>query len=461
MPATQDDTSLTTPAATGRKLYHAGTLTYTTGGLVALFGYLLAGDLVWQIKDRSVTDMVKLLLRQFHATDFLVSVLLVAVPQVIGISMGPYISYASDRFRSRWGRRIPFLLVSTPLAGLAIICLAFAPGLGQRLAHLAGGSGTALDFWVLLFFGLFWVFFDITTTVANSVFSAFINDVVPQATMGRFYGMFRVISLMAGIVFMGWLFGQTSQYYFPIFLGVGLLYGVGFPLTCMRVKEGSYPPPPQGNRPLSPVAFFWRFGRDCFRIPYYRWVFAAIILPNLALLPINTFNLYYAQQVGMSTDQFGKLTALFFFISLLLAFPLGWLSDRFHPLRVAMVALGLHGAASLWGGIYIHDIRSFALTFVTTGVLAGTWLTATAPLAPRLLPRLNFAQYACALGITNSVLNMLFAPLMGYVLHHTDHEYRLIYLAAFALDVAGLLVTAVLLRKFLALGGEKSYVAPE
>jgi MFS family permease len=75
--------------------------------------------------------------------------------------------------------------------------------------------------------------------------------------------------------------------------------------------------------------------------------------------------------VGLSDDYYGKLMSFYFLLSLLLALPLGWMADRFHPLRLAMVALLLHGAASLWGGMYIHNGQTFAIAFVLTGMLSG------------------------------------------------------------------------------------------
>lgn len=442
-------------------IYRAGTLTYTSRGLASLFGWLLWGDFVWQMKDRSIQEIVKKLLGDYHVSDMLAGVLLVAVPQVIGIVMGPYIAYASDHHRGRWGRRIPFLLLPTPLTALSIIALGFAPAMGRWLATHDGGGPARLDHWVLFFLGLFWIIFDISTTVSNSVFGAFVNDVVPPPVLGRFYGLFRAVSLIAGIVFFFWGFGQVGKYYLPIFVGIGVLCGIGFPMMCVKVKEGQYPPPTLDDAvPRSPIAFFRKFGRECFSKPYYYWVFAAIILPNLGSLSINTFNLYFSQSVGMSNDHYGKLIAMFYGMSLLLTVPLGWLADRYHPLRVAIVALCLRGAAELWGGLFIHNAATFGIAFVLTGMLSGTWLTATASLQPAMLPRMKFAQYACALGITNSVLNMVFAPLMGRFLDLTHHAYRYTYTTAFVLDAAGLLVTVVLWRKFMAMGGKRDYVAP-
>jgi MFS family permease len=201
--------------------------------------------------------------------------------------------------------------------------------------------------------------------------------------------------------------------------------------------------------------------RDCFTKPYYYWVFACFIVPNLAFMPENTFNLYFSASVGMSIDLFGKLNALYFAISLLLTIPLGWLVDKFGGLRVALVGLIFHSAASLYGGLFIHDSLTFGIAFVLTGVLSGTWYTATASLAAMLLPKLKFAQYASALWMVSALCSMSFGPAMGKFLDYSHHQYRYTYLSGFILDIAGLLVTLVVFRKYQALGGAKNYVAPE
>ena len=87
--------------------WRAGTLTYTFAGIVALFFLLLAGDFVWSLRERSVGVITQLLLKQHGASDFLVGLYLVALPGILGLLVGPVISYRSDRHRGRWGRRIP------------------------------------------------------------------------------------------------------------------------------------------------------------------------------------------------------------------------------------------------------------------------------------------------------------------------------------------------------------------
>jgi MFS family permease len=474
------------------KPWRVGTLAYTTGGLVVLFAWLLWGDFAWAMKDRTVSDVVTLLIHKFHASDTLTMLLMVIVPQVIIIIVQPIVSYKSDRHRGRWGRRIPFLLAPTPFAVLSMVGLAFAPFLGGWLSrsafgHSSIGRSFGLDGSTLTFYALFWITFEVATTVADSVYRAFVNDVVPRPVLGRFYGMFRALSLIAGMIFNEYFFGLSGTHYVAIFIGVGLLYGIGFSVMCLKVKEGRYPPPPplpqrrgkpvdaKASGPNSAVsdyaelekdltasrfAAIQSYFRDCFTHPYYFMVFAAIILPNLAFIPINTFNLYFAQSLGMSNSDFGHYKAIYFGISLIQTVPLGWLVDKYHPLRVSIIALILHGAASLWGGIFIHGTTSFAIAYIATGTLSGTWFTATASMSLVLMPKVKFAQYYSAMAAIQSLLVICFSVGAGRVLDLTHHLYRLTYLAGGTFDILGLISTVIVYLMFLKLGGTRNYVAP-
>src|SRR5256885_3639472 len=122
----------------GDRRWRAGTLTYTFGGLVALFFWLLWGDFALNLKERSVPDALKLLLKHFHASDFVLALLVTSLPQAMALIVTPIVSYQSDRLRSRWGRRIPFLFATAPLALLSMVGLAYSPAIGSWLAHVAG-----------------------------------------------------------------------------------------------------------------------------------------------------------------------------------------------------------------------------------------------------------------------------------------------------------------------------------
>ena len=395
--------------------WSVGTLAYTTSGLVALFGWLLWGDFAWSMKERAVGPVVQLLLKDFEASDLLAGLLMGSLPAVIVMVLGPIVSYRSDRHRGRMGRRIPFLLFPTPVAALAMVGLAYSPQCGAALHELLGPHSLGLHPAVLIFFGLFWGIFEIATIIANSVYGGLINDVVPQRFLGRFYGLFRALSLAAGILFNFWLFAKVESHFSLMFLGIGVLYSGGFSLMCFKVKEGQYPPPP----PAIPGVAGGFFGaartylRECFTHPYYLLAIATLAIISLAAMPVNLFSVFYAKSINMDMGVYGKLLALSYTVSLGLAYFLGWAADRFHPLRSGMVAVFLYAAAMFWAGTCIHDRLTFGIAFVAHVVLSGTVGTITASLGQRLFPASKFAQFVSAVGIIGSIATILFAPVVG------------------------------------------------
>ncbi|WP_043587402.1 MFS transporter [Geminisphaera colitermitum] len=446
------------------KIWRAGTLTYTTGALAVLFCWLLWGDFAFALKERSIPSVLQLLFKRFEASDTLSGFLIGSLPAILTVLLKPVFAYKSDRHRGRLGRRIPFLLLGTPFTVLAMGGLAASPWLGLWLHDVLGARSPGTALLILCLLGFFWALFEVSSVIVNAVFGGLVNDVVPAPLLGRFYGLFRAFSLLAGIVFNYWLFGKAESHYALIFLGMALIYGVGFTMMALKVREGSYPPPP----PLPPretsVAGFTRAARSYFRIcfgrPYYLLVFFFKAVMFTATMPPTLFGVYFAKKIGMDMGTFGKCYALTYFISLALAWPLGALADKFHPLRVSLVTSALFMLATLWGSVFANNITLFGVALVAQSVCAGAWMTSAASLGLRLYPRISYAQFASAQGIMTSFFTMLAGPCVGFLLDRTGHDYRLIFLAAALLSLVGLIAGIVLHSRFMKLGGPANYQAP-
>ena len=446
-------------------IWRVGTLTYTTGGLVVLFAWLLWGDFAWSLKDRSVPPVVQLLLKSFNTSDVIMGILIGSLPAAVGLFLAPVISYKSDRHRGKWGRRVPFILLTTPITSFSMFGLAASPWLGMRLHEVLGPSspGTTTSF--LIVFGICWTLFEFATVAANALFGALVNDVVPQPVIGRFFGLFRALSLIAGMVFNFYIIGHAGEYYAWIFIGMGLLYGVGVTLMCLKVKEGEYPAPPPAEavhgRRGGFLAAVKTYFHECFGHSYYLWYFAAVTLATIAMSPVNLFSVPYAASIAMDMGEYGKWVTWAYFCSLILAYPLGALADRIHPLRLTMIAMVLYTAAAIWSGIYARNAENFGIALFCHTVISGIFFTASASLPQRLLPRSRFAELVSAGGIVLSICNVAFPFALGAFLDHAHHDYSYTFFIGAALSVTSFVFLLVLHGKFMARGGPKGYVAPE
>jgi len=450
------------PAAGGKR-WHVGTLTYTVGGLAVLFGWLLWGDFAWQLRERSVAPVVQIMLRKFEASDFMTGLFLLSLPAAIGVLLGPVISYRSDRHRGRWGRRIPYLMITAPFTALAMYGLAFSPVIGAWLHHRLGLDPASRNLVVVVVLGLCWTIFELAAVATNAIFGALINDVVPREIIGRFFGLFRVVSLITGMLFNFYLIGHARENYLLILVGLGTVYGLGLAVMCCFVREGEYPPPDMSTEGGAPGLreAIKTYARECFTHSYYWWIFAWLALSGLMSWPVNLYSVYAAESFGLSMETYGRYLVATYACSLVLAYPLGWLADRLHPIRVALVSLGLYGVVMSIGFFRITGPGSFGVIFLLHGVLGGCYFTGAAAINQVLFPKSKFAQFASAAGLIGAVVNIGFGPLLGLLLDRLGRDYHYTFGIGGLLGLASFVVGLAVYRRFNALGGTKNYVAPE
>lgn len=451
-----------------RKTWRNGTLVYTSGGLALLFFLLLAGDFAMAMRDRSIGPMAHWYLNHLGVPNLLFAILLSSFPAALSLVLGPVISFKSDRMRSRWGRRIPFLLITTPLAAFGMIGVGVTP-LVAAWVHGHFPEQDALLVAVLCF-GVFWALYEFATITGAAVFGGLVNDVVPKELLGRFYGLFRAISLIDGMIFNYWIMGKVPDHFTLILVVIGVFYGTVFFWVCLKVKEGEYPavpsdPEPEPGRKKLLFAGFKAgaatYFRECFTNPYYISVFIMMMAAMLAFGPVNTFAIPYANSLGVDMNVYGKYLALTFLISLCLSYFLGWLADRFHPLRMAMVMLAGYAAVTAWGAVFATTAGNFLIAWVLHGVLSGSYFTSAASLGQRLYPKSRFAQFASAAGLVGALAGMVLAPSVGLLIDQSGRIYRYTFVIGCVLAVLALACSFFVYAKFQKLGGAENYVAPE
>lgn len=450
--------SLTSGHDGAPRLWRQGSLVYGMGGLAVLFAWLLLGDFAWSLKERAVVPVAQVLLKQLQASDFFIALVVGSLPAALGMLLGPVIAVRSDRHRGPLGRRIPYLLLPTPPIVAGLLGMAATPVAG---AWLHDATGLSLRACQLGWFSLMWTVFEVASVTANAVFGGLINDVVPQPLVGRFYGLFRATSLLAGIGFSSQVLGHAEQQFATIFVGIAVIYGACFALLCWRVREGHYPPPEvlpaeQGGW----LAATRRYLRECFSHRFYLLLFVAMMLGLVSGSPVNSFGVFYAKQVGLGLDGYGQALATSYGFSLVLALPVGWLADRFHPLRVGLVSIAAYAVCMVAAGLWVQSAPQFGAAFVLHGVVSGIYLTGTAALGQYLFPRASFAQFFSAMNLLAALGYMLVAPGMGAWLDATGSQYRHTFLASGALAAASSFCYLMVARQMRGLGGFAAYRAP-
>ncbi|MGN1364378.1 MAG: MFS transporter, partial [Victivallis vadensis] len=406
------------------RTWRNGTLVYTAGGLAVLFLWLMWGDFAYSMKDRATGTVAALMLKKFDVSDFLFGIIMISFPNFTNIFLCPIVSYRSDRHRGRFGRRIPYLLLTTPFIVIGLAGLGFTPLLARLIRQAVGAEHISYNLTALLVFCFFWIILDFGTTLAGAIFNALATDVVPTEFLGRFFAMFRAVSLGCAFLFNYFVMGYAETHALVIFLGLAALYGIGLFSICLKVKEGEYPPPEaETSGPPTVKSAVKTYFRECFSLPYYRWVIMASVVSGFSVVPFNIYGIFYAKSLNMDMDFYGKVSSLICLVSFVLSFFLGWFSDRFHPIRTGMVSMALQTVILFIGGRIATTESVFAWLFLVQGISIMSYNTLMASYAPRLFPREYFAQFNSAMMLINALASVIGAPLVGEFLDLTGNHY--------------------------------------
>lgn len=447
-------------AAQGR-VFTVGTLAYTRGGLVALFGWLLWGDFIFTLMENVMPSLLPLTLKDHGASNRAISIIVGTIYMVANAVMNPIISYQSDRFRSRWGRRRPFIVVTTPFVVFFLAAIPFGPEILRWIGGL-GGVDTLLALSpvapVLLVFGFLVAGFQVFNMFISSVYYYLIPDVVPEELLGRFYGLFRVFGTAAGAVFNYFIFGLAETCMREIFVGVALIYGVCIVLMCWRVKEGEYPPP------VAEAHGHWWSGiqnycRECFGCSYYWWVFLAYSCLGWSGC-CNVFGVFFARdEIGLSLDLFGKVNAFTSVILILLTYPFGVVLDRWGSHKTMIANLLVFLASGLLMFFFATGKTSYIVWSVIRTIPLALAGLALMKWTVEVYPRDRYGQFGSAGALFSSIGGMALGPLAGCFIDWVKiYRYLLIWQVAFS--ALGVVSALVVYRRWKALGGPAHYQAP-
>jgi len=420
-------------------------------GFPALLCFLLVGDLAWSLKERAIPDLFKSQLNEFSQGALLPNILFGALPALIAMVFGPLLGTWSDRTRTRIGRRVPFILACTPMISASIVGLAYSEPVAHWLWQWSGAQTAQRQAFVVGWMCLCWTIYELFTVLANALFVALINDTVPQRILGRFFGLFRIVSLGVGVAFFYLFFNnELPAQARAMLLTIAAAYLVGFLVLCAGVREPSYPAPvPAPRLQLRATA----------RSPdgFHGLLFLALAIGTICVLPVNINSYAALAQFGVDRTSYGQAVAIAYSISIVLALPIGWAADRWHPLRVGYVMLGLYALSMLAAFVLVDGRLSFLLWFVVHSVLAGAFLTGTAALLPALLPKAHFSALAAFSTSVTALLTVVFTIALGGLLDRNGGDFRVIFLASGVSAALGVACWRLLLRAYARrVNGERS-----
>ncbi len=425
------------------KTYHCGTLTYTKMGLFVLFAWLLWGDFCFTMMEAVVPSILPLKLKDLGCSNWLMGLILTTAPGVLNMTVCPYVSFKSDRYRSKWGRRIPFIIWTMPFlcASLALM------GLGDDICGMLQRNSEFLRQFTpatitIVLIAVFLIMFQFFNMFVGSVFWYLFNDVVPPQFLARFVGLLRIVGTGAGALYNFFIFKFAESHMREIFIGAAVLYLVGFGMACLMIKEGEYPPPEgesdNSSRGMKGIKTFFR---ESFSHKLYWFRFISASFGSFAGA-IGIFGIFFNREMGLSLDQIGKLGAIGSIASMAAMYCMSIFVDRWHPLRITVYGalFGVLGSFMSMVWIFVTIPGNYFFWLNLSNVLIGTFLgalvaVATFPSDMRIFPQSRFGQFCSAQAMLQSaftviagILAGLFIDVVRNLCHGSNYAYRFIFL---------------------------------
>jgi MFS family permease len=356
-----------------------------------------AGQLAWAVENQFFnTFMYSEITPDPRPISWMVSVTAL-VSTLTAIFMGAL----SDRTRSRWGRRKPYLIGGYVVWGV-FTALFPASALFKTVA-LGVFMAILLDS-LMTFFG---------STANDAAFNAYVTDVTTLENRGRVTGALEIMKWLSILIVYGGAGLLIDALGYPVFFYLigGLVFFVGV-LTAPMIEDDS---------PVDkPSCSYWQQIVETFRIENIKThadfflVMLAVTLFTLAQQIFFPYLLIYLiNYVHLETLQYSILVAAAIIIGgIAMAYPFGLLVDRWGRQPVAMLAVVFEA-----GGLILFSISKSYTALLLTGILwlapAAAWTIATLTWTKDLFPVQKRGQFAGYYVLFAVAFSMIPGPLIG------------------------------------------------
>ncbi|NJP40651.1 MFS transporter [Oscillospiraceae bacterium HV4-5-C5C] len=249
--------------------------------------------------------------------------LILSIYTVIDIIDNPIYGYLSDRTRSPWGRRRPWLVLGAPLLALSLILFFSVP------ATLAPGSVFS---YALLMYILTGTLDSLINTNYGALFPELFKTEAERARTNALRQVFQLLAMILSMALTPLIAGKIGYQTTAIIYGILAVAVILFmTFTCPETAEAQARPKPQ----------LWRTIRDIVRNPKF-WLYGltnAAFFAAFAVLQQSVS--FYAKYVLNNEDSASTILLLVVILVAIASIPLLWvrLIRRTHLMKAWRLAL--------------------------------------------------------------------------------------------------------------------------
>ena len=345
-----------------------------------------------------------------------------AVTSVFSTLTTPIAGALSDRTRTRWGRRTPWIVVGS-LAGGA--CLAIVP--------------LMTSLWAITFF---WVGAAIALNAMQAALTTVVADRFAPEERGvasGFVGAGMTSGLTVGTIVAGLMAGDIAEAYW-LFAGAVVVACIAFVLINREPKVTAALP---GR--FRPAEFFKSFWISPREHPDFAWAFFGRFTIYMGYQGVITYMLYILQDyIGLSladaNTTIATLSTITFFALVFAAFTSGLLSDRIGRRKPLVFASSIIMGIALTMPLFVPTLQGMLIYAALIGIGYGAFMSVDMALMTQVLPKADGEATGKDLGILTTAVNIpqILSPVFAaWLLNLSGGDYTALFIAAIAFVYAG------------------------
>jgi len=358
--------------------------------------------------------------------------LILGIASIATLVVGPLCGQLSDRTRSRFGRRRPWILAGmvVGLVGLAIL------GTAQTIAMVGIG-------WVVAAIGL---------SQANNSFSTVQADKLPESQRGRVAAMTGFATMVAPVVgaIVG---GMLSTQPFLMFMIPGAVALVAVSVFLLRYRDAdsrglTFDGPLTVQKVLSGYVFSPR------KYPDFSWTWLGRFVFFFGLMLNTTYTaFFFALRLGIPVADIGGTIALVGGLGVLGTiagvFLGGFLSDKLRRRKIFVIGSGALFALGSVILVFGHSLPVLLAGSVTCNLALGVFSAVDQALFLDVLPEreteagrfINLTQFATT--IPQALAPIAAAAIVSIGVAGTDNYWLVYALSAVCTVIGGLIILKV------------------
>ena len=252
-----------------------------------------------------------------------------AISRIVDMISDPVVGYLSDKFDSRWGRRIPFIAVGTIPLAITTVAFFYPPMGSERSAFI----------YLAVVGSLFFTFYTIVAAPYNALIPEIGSTSDERLNLSTWQSVFRLVYSAIAMILPGVLIkylghGDTLVGIRGMVIVLSIICVLGLYVTVFFVKEKKY------SRPVDQIGDIKYILKEILKDKSFRNYLLGLLFFFIGFNSLRAIMNYYIEDImGYGKGMITLASALLFGVSALFFYPVNKVSRKYGYRKIMLVSL--------------------------------------------------------------------------------------------------------------------------